>query len=498
MRKDHDPESEETELPVIIDESQATGDKEYLFHTPADSLISAAAGSDPVSETRIVEIKVEEIDVPDSLLLSSSASSSSVPSSSSTATQEQSNVFWGRLGTGPHIPRQPSGLTLSPRSDEEQSSGGSASYNRSGPSSFSSYSSSSVSSMTSMYSHPVNRPSPSLIHLDGSVYAAVPISSEVHIIPKSSRDFQWNGDLFLKPHQRRSLGIDHLFTSGINTNNSNRNSIISHFHPEPRSHSQEASFDASVTVHEIRLDDHETAGLQGAQRTLKRMTRLNLGTVAVALALTLLANLSSMAPSVEAIKFELQGQHFADALPHCISHYVDAETEVVVKVMVGRGAQQKVSVEVTDDSEHQNQLWSKDNLSEDLARTSFLTKHAGDIVACFTNVLSENVDPDPRYFRNIDVDFDIGSETTDYEELAKTEKLKPMEMELRKMEDMVKDIIENMEHLQQREETMRNTNESTNARVQWFSTLTMVILVTLGVWQIFYLKRFFRKKRLID
>ncbi|GJJ78613.1 p24 family protein delta-1 [Entomortierella parvispora] len=227
------------------------------------------------------------------------------------------------------------------------------------------------------------------------------------------------------------------------------------------------------------------------------MTRLNVATVAMAVALTLLAKLS-MVPRAEAIKFELQGQHYSDSVPHCVSHYVDDETDVVVKIMVGNGVHQKVSVEITDDSEHLNQMWGKDNLSGELSRASFQTKQAGDIIACFTNVLSDDVNPDPRYFRNVDVDFDIGSETKDYDALAKAEKLKPMEMELRKMEDMVQDIIENMEHLQQREERMRNTNESTNARVQWFSTLTMVVLVTLGVWQIFYLKRFFRKKRLID
>lgn len=33
-----------------------------------------------------------------------------------------------------------------------------------------------------------------------------------------------------------------------------------------------------------------------------------------------------------------------------------------------------------------------------------------------------------------------------------------MEVELRKLEDMVKEILDNMEHLQEREEKMRNTN----------------------------------------
>lgn len=58
----------------------------------------------------------------------------------------------------------------------------------------------------------------------------------------------------------------------------------------------------------------------------------------------------------------------------------------------------------------------------------------------------------------MDVDFEIGSETIDYLKLAEKEKLKPMELELRKLEDLVKDVIEDMEHLQRREEKMRNTN----------------------------------------
>jgi len=68
------------------------------------------------------------------------------------------------------------------------------------------------------------------------------------------------------------------------------------------------------------------------------------------------------------------------------------------------------------------------------------------------------IHPDERYTRSVEIDFEIGAETIDYVKLAEKEKLKPMEVELRKLEDMVKEILENMEHLQAREETMRNTN----------------------------------------
>ncbi|KAF9169231.1 vesicle coat component [Mortierella sp. AD011] len=208
--------------------------------------------------------------------------------------------------------------------------------------------------------------------------------------------------------------------------------------------------------------------------------------------------LLAVLPSAQSLKFDLPAQEADEASPFCVSHYVDDETQVVVKVSVGPGIHQKTSLEITDDSEHLNQLWRKDSLSEDRQRATFLTKQAGDVVACFTNVLSNGYRPDPKYTRTVDIDFDIGSETIDYELLAKQEKLKPMEVELRKLEDMIKDILENMEHLQAREERMRNTNESTNERVKYFSTLTMFVLVSLGLWQIFYLKQFFRKKRLID
>ncbi|KAG0201681.1 vesicle coat component [Mortierella sp. GBA30] len=171
---------------------------------------------------------------------------------------------------------------------------------------------------------------------------------------------------------------------------------------------------------------------------------------------------------VSAIKFELAGQHSSDAVPYCLSHYVDDETQVVVKVRVGPGPHQKILLEITDDSEHQNQLWRKDSLTEELQRATFLTKQAGEVVACFTNTLSDSVQPDTRYTRTVDIDFDIGSETIDYAKLAETEKLKPMEIELRRLEDLVRDILENMEHLQEREEGMRNTNGTVQmARKNW-------------------------------
>jgi hypothetical protein len=54
-----------------------------------------------------------------------------------------------------------------------------------------------------------------------------------------------------------------------------------------------------------------------------------------------------------------------------------------------------------------------------------------------------------------------------------------------------------MDYLRQREQRLRDTNESTNNRVKWFGVATTWLLVILWAWQIMYLRAYFRSKHLI-
>ena len=87
---------------------------------------------------------------------------------------------------------------------------------------------------------------------------------------------------------------------------------------------------------------------------------------------------------------------------------------------------------------------------------------------------------------------------------------------MRKLEGIVKEIVEELDYLKKREERFSSTNgallpssdycygllilisESTNQRVQNFGTFTFFALVGLGVWQIFHLRSYFKRKYLID
>ena len=54
------------------------------------------------------------------------------------------------------------------------------------------------------------------------------------------------------------------------------------------------------------------------------------------------------------------------------------------------------------------------------------------------------------------------------------------------------------QYMKTREEEMRDTNESTNSRVLYFSIFSMCCLIGLATWQVLYLRKFFKAKKLID
>ncbi|KAL9630594.1 MAG: hypothetical protein Q9164_006335, partial [Protoblastenia rupestris] len=94
--------------------------------------------------------------------------------------------------------------------------------------------------------------------------------------------------------------------------------------------------------------------------------------------------------------------------------------------------------------------------------------------------------------RHIELDIDIGADARDWSAIQAQEKLKPVETELRRVQELISEIVGEMEYLRVREQKLRDTNESTNERVKWFAYGTMGMLVGLGVWQVIYLRAYFR------
>ena len=127
-------------------------------------------------------------------------------------------------------------------------------------------------------------------------------------------------------------------------------------------------------------------------------------------------------------------------------------------------------------------------------RVAFTAPRSISFDICFENIA--NVVGNTMY-RAIELDIESGSEARDWNLIRANEKLKPIEVELRRIEEMTDEIVDELTYLKNREERLRNTNESTYERVTRFSILIIIVLGSLGVWQINYLRNYFRSKHII-
>ncbi|KAH9973025.1 emp24/gp25L/p24 family/GOLD-domain-containing protein [Lactifluus volemus] len=73
----------------------------------------------------------------------------------------------------------------------------------------------------------------------------------------------------------------------------------------------------------------------------------------------------------------------------------------------------------------------------------------------------------------------------------------PIEREIRLLAHGLTSVKDEQEYIVVRERTHRNTAESTNSRVKWWSILQTIVLFSVVAWQVYYLKSFFEVKRVI-
>ncbi|KAG0639736.1 emp24/gp25L/p24 family/GOLD-domain-containing protein [Tuber brumale] len=73
----------------------------------------------------------------------------------------------------------------------------------------------------------------------------------------------------------------------------------------------------------------------------------------------------------------------------------------------------------------------------------------------------------------------------------------PLEREVRSLGEMLNQVKDEQEYIVVRERVHRNTAESTNSRVKWWSIFQLGVVGGNGVFQVWYLKRFFEVKRVV-
>ncbi|ESP01614.1 hypothetical protein LOTGIDRAFT_172557 [Lottia gigantea] len=183
--------------------------------------------------------------------------------------------------------------------------------------------------------------------------------------------------------------------------------------------------------------------------------------------------------------------HLSPNQKKCLRDEIHKDVLVTGEYELSDAPGQKTHLTVTDSKEHI--LYSKEGASK--GKFAFTTEEYDMFEICFETKMpggGHGVD------REISLILKHGVEAKSYEDIAKADKLKPLEVELRKLEDMSQSIVDDFAYMRAREEEMRDTNESTHTRVMYFSIFSMCCLFGLATWQVLYLRRYFKAKKLIE
>lgn len=176
----------------------------------------------------------------------------------------------------------------------------------------------------------------------------------------------------------------------------------------------------------------------------------------------------------------------------CVSEEIQNNVVVLADYVVvseEHGHIPTISVKVS--SPYANQLHHQEKVTH--GQFAFTTQEAGSYLACFW--LDDSAGGNKEV--SINIDWKTGIAAKDWDSVAKKEKIEGVELELRKLEGAVEAIHENLLYLKTREAEMREVSEKTNARVAWFSIMSLGICIVVSGFQVTYLKRFFQKKKLI-
>jgi hypothetical protein len=88
-------------------------------------------------------------------------------------------------------------------------------------------------------------------------------------------------------------------------------------------------------------------------------------------------------------------------------------------------------------------------------------------------------------------------ETDDDQPVFDGSNLTPLAEQLSESIDSANSIINEMRYMEGRERRMRQTADSINSRVKYFAYISVAVLVVVTYLQVTYLKRYFRKKKLL-
>ncbi|KAI6047101.1 COPII-coated vesicle protein [Pisolithus marmoratus] len=166
----------------------------------------------------------------------------------------------------------------------------------------------------------------------------------------------------------------------------------------------------------------------------------------------------------------------------CFFEDLHRHDQMTVTYQVGEGGHLDIDFWLTDP---EGDVLAK-QIRQSTGSTSITAEKDGRYEYCFSNQMSTMADKQ--------VSFNVHGIIYIPEE---ADIVAPVEREIRSLAIGLLAVKDEQEYIVVRERRHRDTAESTNDRVKWWSVLQAIVLFSVVAWQVYYLKSFFEVKRII-
>ncbi|KJE95497.1 transmembrane emp24 domain-containing protein [Capsaspora owczarzaki ATCC 30864] len=170
----------------------------------------------------------------------------------------------------------------------------------------------------------------------------------------------------------------------------------------------------------------------------------------------------------------------------CFHDHIERGSKLTVAFQVYEGGFLDIDIKITGPDG--KIVYSGDRETD--AKYTFGASETGRYTYCFGNKMSSLT---PKILM-----FTVDIHTPEKPKPAGTEEHTDMlDSMVAQLHDHLTTVRRDQDYMEVREATHRGTNDSTNSRVLWWSFFEAIILVTMAVAQVFYLKRLFEVKRVV-
>lgn len=123
------------------------------------------------------------------------------------------------------------------------------------------------------------------------------------------------------------------------------------------------------------------------------------------------------------------------------------------------------------------------------AVASLTAPNTGSYTLCIHNNAANDFD--------VSMEFLSGINAKDYSIVAKQSSLKPLELNLKKLDDTIQYIITEMSNIVTYQEKSLAVNDELGGKIILFSCITMLTMLVVGVFETVYIQKYLTNKKII-